>query len=158
MYKHKATIGSGALISNPALKPLKVLVGKWKTEGSHGLLPGVVLQGKASFEWIENGAFLLMRSEINNDSRFPSGISIFGSDDVQKKFFVFYFDERGVSRVFEASVKDNVISWWRNQPSFSQRCINTVSNDGKTIIGKGEISKDGINWEKDLELTYSRIR
>lgn len=151
------SIGGKAQIPNPALKPLGILVGKWKTEGSHGMLPGVTVHGNASFEWIENGAYLMMRSEIIDDSRFPSGMGIFGSDDVQKKISMLYFDERGVSRIQEASVKGNVIKWWRDQPGFYQRCTNTISEDGKTIVCKGEISKDGTNWEKDLDLTYTKV-
>jgi len=154
--KPAATIGSEALLPNPALKPFEVLVGKWKTVGSHGLLPGVTLHGNVSFEWIENGAYLFMRSEIIDDSRFPSGIAIFGSDDVQKRFFMLYFDQRGVSRMFEVSIENKTIKWRRDQPGFSQRTANILSSDGKTIISKGELSKDGTNWEKDLELTYTR--
>lgn len=157
MDRHIEVIGHKARIPNSALKPLEVLVGVWKTEGSHGLLPGVTLQGKASFEWIENGAFLLMRSEILNDLRVPNGIAIFGSDDVQHKFFALYFDERGVSRGLEVSIEKNVIKWWRNQSGFSQRTTNTISSDGNSIVSKGELSKDGVNWEKDLEMTYARV-
>jgi hypothetical protein len=151
------TIGSNAQKHNPALNPLEVLVGTWKTEGSHGLFPGLTLHGSVTFEWIENGAFLMMRSEIINDSRFPSGIAIFGSDDVQKRIHMLYFDERGVSRIQEVSVNKNVIKWWRDQPGFSQRCTNTASSDGQTIVSKGELSKNGVTWEKDLDLTYSKI-
>ncbi len=155
MNEHISRIGNGALIPNPALKPFEVLVGTWETQGSHSQVPNATLYGRTSFEWIENGAYLLMRSEID-DSRFPSGLAIFGSDDVQKKFFMLYFDERGVSRMFNISIENNVITWWRDQPGFSQRCTNTISTDRKTIISKGELSKDGSIWEKDLELTYSR--
>jgi hypothetical protein len=32
----------------------------------------------------------------------------------------------------------------------------TIADDGGTIVGKGELSKDGVSWEKDLDLTYTR--
>src|SRR3954447_12381545 len=76
MTRPVAPIGARARIPNPALQPFAVLVGTWRTEGSHPLLPQVTLHGQASFEWIENGAFLLMRSEID-DARVPHGIAIF---------------------------------------------------------------------------------
>lgn len=104
---------------------------------------------------MENGAFLLMRSEID-DPRFPQGIAILGSDDVQHKLFMLYFDERGVSRMQDVSMENNVLKWWRDQPGFSQRYTYTIASDGMTIVGKGELSRDGATWEKDLELTYSR--
>lgn len=120
------------------------------------MLPGVTLHGRVSFEWIENGAFLLMRSEIVDDPRVPSGLAIFGSDDVQHTYFMLYFDERGVSRKLDVSIEENVIRWWRDQPGFSQRTTNTIASDGNTITSKGELSRDGATWEQDLELTYTR--
>jgi hypothetical protein len=47
--------------SNPALAPLKVLVGTWNTVGAHPLVPGKTFHGQTSFAWIEGGAFLIMR-------------------------------------------------------------------------------------------------
>jgi hypothetical protein len=32
----------------------------------------------------------------------------------------------------------------------------TVREDGRSMFGKGELSKDGPTWEKDLELAYAR--
>jgi len=45
----------------------------------------------------------------------------------------------------------------RNTPGFSQRFTGTIVDDGRTIIGKGVLSRDGLSWEKDLDLTYTRI-
>jgi len=67
---------------NPALEPFHVLIGSWNTTGTHGLVPDTILHGHTSFEWLENGAFLLMRSELD-DPRFPRTITIFASDDAQ---------------------------------------------------------------------------
>ena len=60
-----------ASIPNPALDPFRVLIGRWNTTGTHGLVPDTILHGLTSFEWLENGAFLMMRSEID-ESRFPA--------------------------------------------------------------------------------------
>jgi hypothetical protein len=68
-----------------------------------------------------------------------------------------YFDERGVSRKFEVTLRDNVWKWWRDAPGFSQRYQGAIVEGGDTIIGKGELSKDGSTWEKDLDLTYKRV-
>src|SRR5579862_7561746 len=148
MKKPEAAIGTHASIPNPALEPFTVLVGRWKTEGSHGLLPGITLHGQASFEWIENGAFLLMRSEIDHPS-FPHGLAIFGSDDSQHTFFMLHFDERGVSRVQHVSLEHNVLKWWRDEPGFAQRYTSIIASDGNTMVGTGELSRDGKTWEKD---------
>ncbi len=145
-----------ASIPNPKLKPFSVLIGNWNTTGTHPLVPDTILHGRSSFEWLENGAFLIWRSEID-DPRFPTGIAIFGSDDATGEYFMLYFDERKVSRKYEVSIGDDAVKWWRNAPNFSQRYTWTIVDDGNTIIGKGELSKDGTTWEKDLELTYRRV-
>lgn len=59
-------IGTKALKSNPALKMFEPSVGEWRTKGTHPYIPNVELRGRASIEWIEGGAFLLIRSEINH--------------------------------------------------------------------------------------------
>ena len=145
-----------ASIPNPALEPFGVLIGNWNTTGSHGLVPGTTLHGHTSFEWLENGAFLMMRSEID-DPRFPATVAIFGSDNSEGQYYMLTFDERGVSRKHEVSLHDNIWKWWRNAPGFFQRYEGTIVDGGNTIIGKGELSKDGFSWEKDLDLTYRRV-
>jgi hypothetical protein len=145
-----------ASIPNPALKLFTVLIGNWITTGTHGLTGDTILHGRTSFEWLENGAFLLMRTEID-DPRFPSAIAIFGSDDSEKEYYMLIFDERGVSRKYEVTLHDNVWKWWRNAPGFFQRYEALIVDNDKTIISKGELSKDGVSWEKDLDLTYTRV-
>ncbi|MGE5264943.1 MAG: hypothetical protein ACM3S0_16300 [Acidobacteriota bacterium] len=160
--KHKAqTLAShrfgSAGVPNPALEPFSMLIGEWKTVGTHPLRPNRTLSGRASFKWIEGGAFLLWQAEIDEEG-FPVGIAIFGSDDATGEYFMLYFDERKVSRKFDVAIGDHVVKWWRNAPNFSQRYTWTIVEDGNTIIGKGELSKDGTTWGKDLDLTYTRIR
>ena len=146
-----AVVLSNGVSEQLAVDPLYELLG-WK----HRLLPDT-LHGHTSFEWLEGGAFLMMYWEIEEPS-VPSSIAVFGSDDAAEAFFMLYFDERGVSRRYEVSLHDNVLKWWRNAPGFSQRSTLTIVDDGRTIIGKGELSKDGVSWEKDLDLTYTRVK
>src|SRR6266704_202888 len=80
MKRMTTKVGSEALKPNPALKALEGLVGRWETLGTHPYLPAKTLHGRATFEWIEEGAFLMMRSEID-EPEIPSGVAIFGSDD-----------------------------------------------------------------------------
>jgi hypothetical protein len=145
-----------ASLPNPALQPFSVLIGHWNTTGTHSLVPDTILQGHTSFEWLENGAFLLMRSEIN-DPRFPRTIAILGSDDAAAAYYLLTFDERGVSRKYEVTLRNNLWKWWRNAPGFFQRYEGIIEDGGNTIIGRGELSKDGLSWEKDLDLTYKRV-
>ncbi|HUH98291.1 MAG TPA: hypothetical protein VLZ89_13075 [Anaerolineales bacterium] len=146
-----------ASIPNPALKPFGALIGEWKTLGKHPLFPDATAHGRASFEWLEGGAFLIMHSEIDEPG-ILTGIAIIGSDESLEQCFMLYFDERGVSRKLEVTLHDNIWKWWRNAPGFSQRFTGTIVDGGNTIIGKGELSRDGSTWEKDLDLTYTRVK
>ena len=144
-----------AAIPNPALDAFSVLIGEWKTVGAHQHIPGTTLHGRTSFEWIEGGAFLIMHSDIDEPG-IPTGVAIFGSDDSKEEYFMLYFDERGVSRRYDVSLRDNVLKYWRTAPEFSQRFAGTISDDGRTIVGVSELSRDDATWEKNLELTYTR--
>lgn len=146
-----------AAIPNPALKPFDVLVGEWSTTGTHPLVPNTTLHGHSSFKWIEGGAFLMWLSEIENEG-FPTGVAIFGSDDVTGEYFMLYFDERKVSRKYEVSFKDGILRWWRDAAGFSQRYTWTITDNGDTIVGTGQLSKDGTTWDKDLDLTFRRVK
>ena len=147
-------IGYEAQKPNPILKPFEPLIGEWRTTGSHPALPGKTFHGRASFSWIEGGAFLMMRSEVD-EPEVPSGMAIYGGDDGDKTFSMHYFDERGVSRKYDVTMDGNVMTWKRDDPKFRQRMRFTIEKS--RIVCKGEMSKDGKPWEGDLELTYERV-
>ena len=149
-----ASIGSRALKPNPALAPLGKLVGEWSLSGTHPYFPGAALRGRASFEWLEGGAFLAGRSEIDHPD-FPDGIAIFASDDVAGQLFLLHFDERGTSRKYDVEITENEVRWQRDEPSFSQRFVLTVESDTK-LSSRGEMSIKGAAWEGDLSLAYTR--
>src|SRR5438132_3581281 len=116
------TIGHEAAIPNPALVPLSFLVGEWSTEGSHPLLPGKVLRGRTSFAWLDGGAFLVMRSEID-EPEIPSGIAILGTDVDAKECTMLYFDERGVSRRYTVALRSEQ---WQDRKSTRLNSSHTV--------------------------------
>lgn len=64
MAKLTSKIGSKALKSNLILKPFEPLIGEWQTTGLHPYFPNTTLHGRASFEWTQGGAFLIVRSAI----------------------------------------------------------------------------------------------
>ena len=150
------TIGREALKPNPALAAFGALVGTWRTTGTHPMVAGTTFHGRTSFAWAEGGAFLVMRSEVD-EPEIPSGIAFFGSDDSSHECSMLYFDERGVSRRYETSLRDHVWRWWRTNAGFSQRCTVTISADGRTMESRGELSRNGGAWEGDLALTFVRM-
>jgi hypothetical protein len=148
-------IGHEAAIPNPSLKPLSFLIGEWRTEGSHPQLAGKALHGRTSFAWSDGGAFLVMRSEIDEPG-IPSGIAIFGTDDDAKECSMLYFDERGVSRRYLVALQSDQWHWWRDTPGFAQRFTARLADGGRRMVGQGELNK-GNGWEPDLQLTYIRL-
>jgi len=146
--------------SNAALERLHVFVGEWEleiTSMSFEEDKTAVVRGRASFEWIEGGAFLLEHSEVANTD-FPRPVSIIGPDDSAEAYSMLYFDSRGVSRIYQMSFSENVWKLWRDFPGFSQRFIGSFSADGNTIAARWERSDDGSNWELDFKLMYKKVR
>jgi hypothetical protein len=151
-----ASIGSEALKPNPELQDLAPLIGEWRTTGSHPLMPDTVFHGRTSFAWHEGGAFLIMRSEID-EPEIPSGVAVIGSDDDAGTYWMIYFDERGVSRLYELEIAEGEVIWHRDVEGFAQRNVLSISPDGATMASQGTMSRGGGPWEGDLSLTYARI-
>jgi hypothetical protein len=147
-------VGARALIPNPALKPLEFLIGEWRTTGSHPEVPDKSLPGRTSFAWHEGGSFLIMRTEVD-EPQFPNGIAIIGSD-VAGSFAMVYFDERGISRLFEVTVGDRTVTWRRDDPELSQTTTITAEGGGDRLVGRGRMSEKGGAWGDDLSQTYER--
>ena len=70
--------------------------------------------------------------------------------------FLSYFDERGISRKYDVTVDDDGFTMQRTDPKFSQRMTFKIEADGNRIVSKGEMSRDGGNWEGDLSLIFER--
>jgi hypothetical protein len=148
-------IGDRAQKPNPALRPFEVLVGEWRTTGTHPLLPGRSLHGRTSIAWHEGGAFLVLRTEMDA-SEIPSGLAILGSDDAAGTFFLVYFDERGISRKYDVTLTGDRLVWSRDEAGFAQRNTIVIEPGGARMTAAGEMSRDGGEWEGDLALTYDR--
>ncbi len=149
-------IGPGAQRPNPALETLAPLLGTWRTTATHPHVPGTTLHGRTSFARHEAGAFVLMRSEID-EPEIPSAVAVIGSDDAAGTLTMLYFDERDVSRRYIVEVGDGEVSWHRDEAGFAQRMVLTIASDASRLDAKGTMSHDGGPWEDDLQLTYERI-
>lgn len=87
----------------------------------------------------------------------PDSLSIIGCDAANGTYFQLYSDERGVCRVYEMSIGDGEWRLWRVGAPFSQRFTATLSDDGNTILGRWEMSEDGIQYKTDFDLVYRRV-
>jgi hypothetical protein len=154
----------------PPLEQLSRLVGTWTTEATHPALPGVVVHGTAVIELLEGEQFLIHRARTDHPD-FPDSISIVGfterdrvdeqpEDDpeiaAESPMSMYYFDSRGVFRVYSARIDDETWRLWRDAPGFSQRFIGAFADTGDTIAGHWQLSRDDVHWDDDLQITYRR--
>lgn len=147
---------------NSPLDHLAALVGEWEIKATHQAMPGDVIRGRATFEWLGDGVFLVWRARYDHPD-IPDSIAIIGCDDSgdlrgpDGGCAVQYYDVRGVTRRYRLDAEPGVWRYWRDAPGFSQRFTGTFSPDGATIDGVVELSRDGTTWEPDLPIAYRRI-
>jgi len=147
---------SHSLEHNPALRRLGVLVGDWDMELSGASFlpdPQAKIHGPTSFKWNEHGAFLVMHQ---GEKRVPQATWLIGRDESTDLFKVLYFDDRGVSRIYEMSFENGEWKMWRNMRGFSQRFHGILSENHNTITAEWEKSDDGRKWEHDFYVRYTR--
>jgi hypothetical protein len=141
---------------NPALKELAFLVGKWDMKISNAsFLPDLsdIIESTASFDWYEDGEFLVLRQGTKETAHATWFI---GHDQDTPHYTVLYFDDRSFSRVYEMSFGNDTWKIWRNTPGFVQSFEGKVSEDKNTITGAWGKSTDGKKWEHDFDLEYTR--
>jgi hypothetical protein len=145
------------MTTNPALADVQFLAGVWDMELSEASFlsgPDARVHGSVSFEWIEQGAALVMRM---GNAATPTATWIIGRDDSEPGYHVLYSDDRGVSRVYRMSFGDGRWRMWRDTPEFSQRFDAEVSPDRGEISGSWQKSVDGgTTWEHDFTVRYRR--
>jgi hypothetical protein len=145
------------MTSNPALAALQFLAGSWDMELSEASFlpdPDAKVGGSVTFEWIEQGAALVMRM---GDAATPRATWIVGRDDSDPDYHVLYADDRGFSRVYQMSFSDATWRIWRDTPEFSQRFQAEVSPGQAEVKGSWQKSIDsGTTWELDFKVRYSR--
>lgn len=138
---------------NPALADLQFLAGDWDMELSEASFlpdPDAKVNGSVTFEWIEQGAALVMRMG-------DAASWIIGRDDSEQHYHVLYADDRGVSRVYQMSLTGGSWQMWRDTPEFSQRFDAKVSPGEAEINGSWQKSVDGgTTWEHDFKVRYTR--
>lgn len=139
-----------------SLKEFEILIGEWTMVGTHPAFPSAA-HGQSSFEWLREGSLLLWRFNWERPGP-PSALSVIGHDDADSTGIcsILYADERGVARIYQMRLDGGMWMMWRDSPGFSQRLTGTFSADGNTISVHGELSRDGAQWEQDLDVTYTR--
>jgi hypothetical protein len=113
------------------------------------------VRGRTRFEWHLGGAFLLIRSEIEGDDRFPTGLMLIGSAFKDQPAHALYFDEREVARHMTVIIGEGRMTWRRDDPDFAQRLTIVRQADG-SLQSAGEMRARGEEWQADLSQLFTR--
>ena len=95
---------------------MSILIGNWEISGSHRLIPNPI-NGKVNFSWLNGKSFLIMKTDFKQSGP-PNSTAIIGSDDKAEKLSMLYFDERGVSRIYEVKFNNNILEMRETFPDF----------------------------------------
>jgi hypothetical protein len=142
---------------SPELEAFDPLVGNWAQKATHPMVPGTVVSGLMSYEWLEGRRFLIQRSSMEHPE-FPDSISVIGSIDSEDGLASHYFDSRGVFRVYRTTMEGDTMRLWRDAPGFSQRLEAKLGDGGSTLSGVWQLSRDGETWNDDLAVAWTRLR
>lgn len=143
--------------------PLRRLIGTWDFEASRK--EQFLGRGATTFEWIQEGAFVLQRAHDVPDPRAPRDwaehspmpvTAVIGFDDTIGEQAMLYSDARGVFRVYRMRLTEETWTVWRDAPGFFQRFVGTFRDGGTTIDGRWDSSADGNEWAPDFDIVYRR--
>jgi hypothetical protein len=151
--------------SDDPLTVLAPLVGEWRLAAAFGDEPMADADtgARVHFEWMPGERFLIQRWTVPIPEA-PDGIAIIGPDPARPGAYLqHYFDERGVARVYKMGFGEGVWTLERDEPDFSpfdfaQRFTGKLEDDGAAISGRWEIRHPGQGWERDFDLTYTKVR
>jgi hypothetical protein len=139
-----------------ALAKLEPLIGEWSLAASSPEGEPWPGGGRATFEWHDSGAHVVMRSTVDVPEA-PDSVSIIGCDAANGTYYQLYSDDRGVCRVYRMSLDGGEWSLWREGQPFPQRFAGRFKDDDRTIVGRWKLAEDGTNFATDFNLTYTRV-
>lgn len=119
-------------LPNPDLKSLEVLAGVWDISGE--------AQGRATFEWLEGGFFLLQRVDLEQYGQRIKGIEIIGHEQVfgaepGEEIKSRFYDNLGNTLDYVYEVDGNSLTIWGGEKGSPAYYKGTISADGNTVTG-----------------------
>lgn len=144
-------------MKNKALAALEPLIGEWEyIMYNCWFLESMDTQVKG-FTTIErlNDAFVIIQS--TDADKKPSDTWIIGYSDPQDRYEMFYYDQRGVSRIFNTTFNGNTFVFSREDKDFYQRMTLTIKTDGLHTVAEAS-DDNGKTWRKDLEMSHVKAK
>lgn len=144
-------------MNNVALAALEPLIGEWEyTMYNCWFLESMdrKVKGLTSIERLHDSFVILRNSRADKK---PDDIWVIGYSDPQEKYQMFYYDQRGVWRIFDAAFNGKKLVFSREDKDFYQRMTLTISAKGLHTVAEASEDK-GKTWRKDLEMSYVKIK
>jgi hypothetical protein len=141
--------------SKEKLETFQALIGEWTIEMTHPALADNVVRGRAAYEWLEGGRFLIQRA-VNDHPDFPDSLCVIGVMEGEDDLSMQYFDSRGVHRVYAIGFDGRELRLEREAPGFAQRVSAKLSDDGTTLAGVWQLNEGDQGFRDDLAFTYRR--
>lgn len=143
-------------MKNQALAALEPLIGEWEyTMYNAWFLESMdtEVKGFTTIERLE-GSLVVIRS--TDADKKPSDVWIIGYSDPQQKYEMFYYDQRGVARIFGATFDGKKFVFLREDKDFYQRMTLEITDDGLHSVAEAS-DDEGKTWRKDLEMKHIRV-
>ena len=143
-------------MKNKALAVLEPLIGEWEyTMYNSWFLESMdtKVKGFTTIKRLED-SFVVVRS--TDADKKPSDVWVIGYSDPQDKYEMFYYDQRGVSRIFNMTFDGKRLVFWREDEDMYQRITMDITATGLHSVAEASEDK-GKTWRKDLEMTHTRI-
>jgi hypothetical protein len=141
---------------NKALAALEPFIGEWEyTMYNCWFLESMdtKIKGFTTIERLHD-TFVVVRS--SDADKKPSDVWVIGHSDPQERYQMFYHDERGVSRIFDATFDGRKMAFHREDDDMHQRMSLEVTAGGLHAVAEASDDK-GKTWRKDLEMDYARM-
>ncbi len=137
------------------LAPFHALIGEWTIEMTHPAVEDTVVRGRATYDWLEGGRFLIQRS-VNEHPDFPDSLCVIGVMEGENDLSMQYFDSRGVHRIYAIGFDGRELTLERDAPGFAQRATAELSDDRSTLAGVWQLNANDQGFRDDLAFTYRR--
>jgi hypothetical protein len=131
------------------MSTLDRLLGTWEVTMHHSAMSEPVA-GRQRYERVLDGAFVLQHWTYYHPD-FPDAMALLSDDRY------YYFDVRGITRVFQLEIDDAGWSMIHLDEDFSQR-FSARFRGPDVMESTGETSYDrGVTWQPDFTMTYQRV-
>jgi hypothetical protein len=150
-------------------KRLEAIVGRWQTSGYVIGEPDLPVIGIDNYEVLPGGYFVVHYVDVFVGDRNVQAIEIIGEPDmVRGAFLARSFDNEGNTEVMRVTIDDDGVFHFTGGPEVAPaaqpaeastarvRSTLTIAQDGQSMNALWERSEDGSNWERWMDISFTR--